>query len=370
MPSDRPAPARLGRGWRPVRRRAPRRRRALRGRDPAREPAQPGGRRPARRPADLRRAHGRPRRRGRGRGPARRADGEGSRPAAVPRRAPDGPATRDDVEGAARSWLAEINEINQEHARGQRRGPSASRAAATALAPTLERLAVEADAARISAERADEACVAAREALAACDEARTLEAAAVAAARDPGAAEPAERPTRGERGLAAARTSPRRVRLRHGLAGRPGRADPDPDPPRRPRRDAAAVARLAGADAEATPPAGRRLLGGLADALIARSIEASAFDFPLDHFFWGPFNQSQNRDIAAGSASLGFRFDGFGGWVDERVPSQRDLSMAVGYAGEDPMRIRRWPTEAEMQRALRGRPGRGRRVRRQLPPAG
>jgi hypothetical protein len=88
--------------------------------------------------------------------------------------------------------------------------------------------------------------------------------------------------------------------------------------------------------------------------LIARSIEASSFDFPLEHFFWGPFSQTQNRDIAAGLASLGHRFDGFGGWVDERVPSQRDLSLAVGYAGLDPMRIRRWPTEAEMQELLAG----------------
>ena len=69
------------------------------------------------------------------------------------------------------------------------------------------------------------------------------------------------------------------------------------------------------------PPRWQGLLGGLADALIARSIEASALDFPLDHFFWGAFNQAQNRDIAAGLASLGFRFDGFGGWVDEHQPT-------------------------------------------------
>ncbi len=30
------------------------------------------------------------------------------------------------------------------------------------------------------------------------------------------------------------------------------------------------------------------------------------------------------------------------------MPSQRDLSLAVGYAGLDPMRIRHWPTETEM----------------------
>jgi hypothetical protein len=109
-----------------------------------------------------------------------------------------------------------------------------------------------------------------------------------------------------------------------------------------------AVARLSGDDADAR----RRWqtwLSDLAEALIARSIEASAFDFPLEHPFWGPFSQLQNRDIAAGLSSLGYRFDGFGGWVDEHVPAQRDLSLAVSYSGLDPMRIRRWPTEAEMR---------------------
>ena len=109
-----------------------------------------------------------------------------------------------------------------------------------------------------------------------------------------------------------------------------------------------AVARLAGDD----PDARRRWqmwLSGLAEVLIARAIEASWFDFPPDHPFWGPFGQLQNRDIAAGLSSLGYRFDGFGGWVDDHIPGQRDLSLAVGYAGLDPMRIRRWPTEVEMR---------------------
>ena len=85
--------------------------------------------------------------------------------------------TRADVESAAREWLAEINQINHE-TRDATAQVEKSRSAAVALAMNLERLAVEADAARISAERADEACVAAREAVAACDEARALEAAA------------------------------------------------------------------------------------------------------------------------------------------------------------------------------------------------
>ena len=267
--------------------------------------------------------------------------------------------TRDDVEAGARAWLAEINRINQE-TREASQGIERDRAAAAALGPMVERLSVEADAARISAERADEACVAAREAVAACDEARTLEA---AAARTGAAV--AETPA--EPGEAAELVSA-------AAASRIAAATPEPEDEfafstpmhsqagqdaliqriLRGDREAMqrAVARLAGDDPEA-----RRLwqaqLGNLVEALIARSIEASAFDFPIDHPFWGPFSQSQNRDIAAGLSSLGFRFDGFGDWVDERLPSQRDLALAVGYAGLDPMRVRRWPTEAETRDLLR-----------------
>lgn len=245
--------------------------------------------------------------------------------------------TRDHVEAAARAWLSEINEINGDTREAAVR-IERDRAAAAALAPVLERLAVEADAARISAERADEACMAAREAVAACDEARTLQAAAVAAT---------PRKAAGEDRIAAILAEPEDE-----LEPMGSRAGEDAVLIRILRGDReamlAAVARLGGDDADAR----RRWqtwLSALAEALIARSIEASAFDFPLDHYFWGPFSQTTNRDIAAALSSIGYRFDGFGGWADERVPSQRDLSMAVGYAGEDPMRIRRWPTEAEMQ---------------------
>ncbi len=259
--------------------------------------------------------------------------------------------TRDDVEAGARAWLAEINRINHE----TREASSAlerDRAAAAALVPALERLAVEADAARITSERADEACTAARDAVADCDEARTLEEAAERSANDPDAT--TEDGDAGEGRIAAATPEPEdefefSTRM-HSQAGQDAlilrilRGEHD--------ALQQAVGRLAGDDADA-----RRLwqtqLGGLAEALIARSIEAVAFDFPLEHPFWGPFNQAQNRDIAAGLSSLGFRFDGFGGWVDDRLPSQRDLSLAVGYAGLDPMRVRRWPTEAETQELLR-----------------
>jgi len=112
------------------------------------------------------------------------------------------------------------------------------------------------------------------------------------------------------------------------------------------------VARLAGDDQDER----RRwqiAIGGLVEAVVARSIEASAFDFPTEHQFWGPFTRSQCRDIAAALASLGYKHDGFGSWADDRMPTQRDLSLAVGYAGLDPMRIRHWPSESEMGDLLR-----------------
>ncbi len=274
--------------------------------------------------------------------------------------------TREDVENGARAWLAEINRINHD-TREAALGIERDRAAALALGPTVERLAVEADAARISAERADEACVAAREALAGCDEARTLDAAAdakrtgqvgdqpagdAAAAAAAAAGAVADPPS--DSRIAAATPEPEdEFEFSTPMNSRAGQ-DALIQRILRGDREAMqrAVARIAGDDAEAR----RRWqaqLGGLIEALIARSIEASAFDFPIDHPFWSAFNQAQNRDIAAGLSSLGFRFDGFGDWVDDRRPSQRDLSLAVGYAGLDPMRVRRWPNEAETRELLR-----------------
>jgi hypothetical protein len=259
--------------------------------------------------------------------------------------------TRDDVEAGARAWLAEINRINHD-TREASLAAERDRASAAQLGPALERLSVETDAARIASERAEEACVAAREAVAACDESNRLAAAAAAAAGSAATATPPvdEVPAR----IAAAMPEPED----EFAFSSPMRSSGGQDAPilRILRGDRAAfdgaVARLAGDDPEARRTWQARI-GGLADALVARSIEAAAFDFPVDHAFWGPFNQSQNRDIAAGLSSLGFRFDGYGGWLDERVPGQRDLSLAVGYAGLDPMRIRHWPTEAEMHDLLR-----------------
>ena len=112
------------------------------------------------------------------------------------------------------------------------------------------------------------------------------------------------------------------------------------------------VARLAGDDSEARQR-WQLSIAGLLEALVGRAIEAAAFDYPTTHAFWGTFTRAQCRDISAALASLGYRHDGFGDFADEHVPSQRDLSLAVGYAGLDPMRIRHWPSEAEMHELLR-----------------
>ena len=239
--------------------------------------------------------------------------------------------TSDEVEAAARAWLLEINAINAE-AREASAILTRERGAAATIAADLERLSVEADAARIGAETAGSVCLTARETLAACEE---LEAGGVAgqlpavpSGAPPGDVPDEEDPLAGSLGAGG---DPRIFRLLRG--DRSALTD--------------VVTAMAGQD-----PAARRhwqtAFADLVDAILADSIAAGSLDFPAEHPFWGPFTLDQDREIAAALSSLGYRFDGLGGWVDGRVPSQRDLSLALGYAGLDPMRIRQWPTEAEM----------------------
>jgi hypothetical protein len=237
--------------------------------------------------------------------------------------------TQEDIETAARDWLHEINRINGSSGEANALLQQA-RAAAPDMAVRLERSGLEADGARVAAEAAEAACVAARQALADCEER------AIA-----GKPAPAPIPLGGDAGLpqptadglaAAMRAgaSPRIVRLLRGDRGAMQEA----------------VSALAGDDATER----RRwqlAMSDLVDAILADAIAASALEYPTDHPFWGPFNRGQSRDITAALSSLGYRFDGLGGWVDDHHPSQRDLSLALGYAGLDPMRMRNWPTEAE-----------------------
>ena len=110
------------------------------------------------------------------------------------------------------------------------------------------------------------------------------------------------------------------------------------------------MAALAGDDAEARrrwqAPADR---AGRGDHR-RRDRGAATSSSPTTTRSGASFTRAQNRDITQALSSLGFRFDGLGGWVDGRAPIQRDLSLALGYAGLDPMRD---PALAE-----RGRDGR------------
>ena len=99
------------------------------------------------------------------------------------RAAYNGSKSTEEAEAAARDWLVGINDVNSA-ARTAAITAKRERAAATAIGTRLERLTLEADAARIAAEAAEAACLVARQALAECDErvaARSRRAAAAGA---------------------------------------------------------------------------------------------------------------------------------------------------------------------------------------------
>ncbi len=267
----------------------------------------------------------------------------------------------EDTEAAAREWLTQINELNI-RARDALRLADAGSAELRAALPRLERMGVEADAARISAEMAESTCHEARVQLAACEEAETRArmAASAAAASAPvsdaeaGEATVAESPLGGaspsgwgdespgsfERQMPAAQAaigaSPVIVRILRG------------DREARERF----VATIAAGDPEAER-AWQTRTSQLVAAITARAIEDGYLDMPDDDIFWSLFAPGEAREIVAALSALGYRFDGAGGFLDERVPAQRDLSLAVGYAGLDRMRIRNWPREQELSELYR-----------------
>ena len=239
------------------------------------------------------------------------------------------------IEAAAAAWLREINRIN---ARSRASALVMSREAAVEveLLKAVDKAGLDADVARIGSEHAAEECRAARMALATCEEAERLG----SPLPEPAAATPPQRPApEDEAAMELPAAAGQDVAILRLLRG-----------DRATMRSI--VDRLAGSD----PIEQRRwqlLMSDLVDAIMARAIDASALNFPTDHVFWGPYQQVQCREIASAMAALGYRFDGMGGFADGRVPSQRDLSLALGYAGEDPMRVRFWPSEADMPALFR-----------------
>jgi hypothetical protein len=235
-------------------------------------------------------------------------------------------------EAAARDWVHAVNRINRD-ARHAAATVARERAASRDIVVHLERLSLEADTARITAGNADAACLAARSVLADCDE--------LAASERPGTI-----------------ISP--------VAGAPGRIHVEEDETLGIALEAGGrpfVFRLLEGDRVAMHTIVTSLAGGdvderrhwlllvtrLIEAITADAIEASALDLPDDHPFWGMFTRTERRQIAQALASQGYRFDGLGGWIDARQPSKRDLSLAVGYAGLDPMRVRNWPSDQAIE---------------------
>jgi hypothetical protein len=246
----------------------------------------------------------------------------------------------DDTEAAARAWLDELNQLNAA-VRDAHRVMDAGGAELRASHPALARLSADADAARIAAENADAGCREAREELAGCEEAE--------ARANQAPAPPPEDPHPFERVWPVDRPdlpSPDRPAPGDLLAGLPPiirilRGD-------REAHDRL-VATLAAGDADAERDWQLRL-SRLVDAIVGRAIEDGYLDLPEDDTFWRLFEHRESRDIVGALSALGFRYDGLGGFADGRVPAARDLSLAVGYAGLDRMRIRAWPRESDIAR--------------------
>ncbi len=245
----------------------------------------------------------------------------------------------EDTEAAARAWLDEINALNAA-VREARRIADQGNAELRAALPALERLSAQADAARIASENAEGVCRDARQDLATCEEADEL------ARKAP--PPPEEEP--------------------HPFAKVWPVEHPDlPDPPVEPspaellaglpvvirllRGDREAHDRLVASLAAGEPGSEREWqlrISRLLDVIVGRAIEDGYLDPAADHPFWRLFEPREARDIVGALSALGYRYDGLGGFADGRVPPARDLSLAVGYAGLDRMRIRTWPNEAEI----------------------
>jgi hypothetical protein len=233
------------------------------------------------------------------------------------------------LEVAARDWLTEINRINTE-ARDATISATREHNAALAIGATLERLGLEADVARIGAENADAACLTARVAVAECDEGAEADPTADAD-DDADATYPLSMPRLEE----------------DETLGQALEAGGEPLIFRALRGERQAMTSLVAALAGDDPEARRRWqlqMTNLLEAIIADAIEGAVLEFPDGHAFWGEFTRPQARDVVEALSSLGYRFDGLGSWADGRQPSQRDLSLALGYAGLDPKRVRHWPS--------------------------
>jgi len=270
------------------------------------------------------------------------------------------------LETAAREWLREVDRVNA-RTREAVRLLALANAAEAGLLQAVDRLGLQADGARITAESAGEACRNARIALATCEETERLgrggpaarellaPASVVARATPAPMPDPAPRGPDPERGPDSSTPGIAGIAASAGVAASAGiaaGASADAEPAVLPllAGDRDVLRRIAATLAEGDAEAEGRWQGRLAalvDAVRARAIDGAALTFPGDGF-WAQYTQVQGREIAAALAALGYRYDGRDGFADGRVPGQRELSLAIGYVGQDPGRIRIWPSEAEL----------------------
>jgi hypothetical protein len=282
------------------------------------------------------------------------------------------------VEGAALGWLTDINRINGRIRLAQTR-LLRERETADSLLAERDKLMEAAVAARATAEAAREACLAAQRGVSGEPEAEspsvdepTLPAGASMAATEATAGViplPEAVPQLIPAEMAAVGSTPDVAVGSAPVGDSVSPIEPAPDdlrldlranPPqvivRLLNRDLWTlnwlVVQLAGGN-PTLRSAWKLRLSNFVDAAIAAAIEDACFEFSPGHPFWGMFTREQAQEIARGLTALGYRYDGFGDFVDGRVPDQRDLALAISSAGLYPVRIRYWPKPAEAAQLFR-----------------
>lgn len=284
--------------------------------------------------------------------------------------------TRGQVEAAANTWLNEINKINAAGRTAQARVRH-ERESVDELLSQLAKQSDFAEASSATAAAAMEACRAARaelEASGAVEEGEAPEATVAAASAaleslgepepvttpgDSRSAAPAEAPTPVAPVAPAAQVVPLvgenlpsagglvvDIRARHPQAIiRLLRRD---------NRTMNVLVRQLGGGDSAARRGWKLLLSNFVDSVVAAAIDDACFEFPAGHPFWSQFSVDESREVARGLATLGFRYDGLGGFADEHVPTQRDLTLAVGQAGLIPVRVHYWPRPDEEAQLFEG----------------
>jgi hypothetical protein len=250
-----------------------------------------------------------------------------------------------DLRDAAATWMHRIDQLNRQSRDANRRAEGLTQRVSD-FERTLPGLELAADAARISAETAQEACLAARRRLAACEEqtsqgpAPTANESAPTSAAYTNAVAPTPASTIEARARAWAEADGVKAAAHALMSG-----------------DRQALLGLALRAAEETGvEAGRLqlLLIELREQIRTRALDDSALELPSDHPFWSQFSPAAVGEIVRSLASMGYRFDGAGGWADQHAPQTRDLALALSYCGYDPRGLRRPAGQAAIDALWQG----------------